>query len=403
MNYTRKKCNVIALAMLAMCFLLLASCSGDEPDVPETPKPDEPVGRTVLVYMLSASNGLGEYAPYDYDIQDLDEMVEAAKRGDIDNGRLIVFHSSSNGNQILKEITPNGIDTLKIYDNSLLPQTVARMTQVFDDMESLTPADDYALVLWGHGSGWLQDGIVDADADRTAQPLSYGGEHYGSGKCKYWMNITSLATALEGRNFHFLYMDCCYMASVEVAYQLRNAVRWIVAYSTEVLGWGMPYDENVKCFFKSEPDLIQSAKNTFAFYDAQQNPRYRMCTVSVLDTRGIDGLAAATRDIYSKNKVGYVDGYEYQPFMVSSISYYHDFGSYVHSLTAGSEQFEAFDEALSDVVVFEDATARIWGTLDINNHSGLSTYIMTGTESPNKFNYNQLDWYKDVASHLAVE
>lgn len=132
--------NIFCIAIALMSVIAFSSCRHeDDPQPPQKPV-KENVHRTVLVYMLAASNGLGSSAPYDYDIQDIKEMLTAAEAGDLGEGRLLVFHSASNGNQVLKEISSDGIDTLKIYDSNVLPQSSRRMSQVFDDMESLAPA-----------------------------------------------------------------------------------------------------------------------------------------------------------------------------------------------------------------------------------------------------------------------
>ena len=57
------------LVSICLCLALLASCS-DHDD----PLPPEPVeaSRTVLVYMLAASNYLGDKEPDDYDMQDIE-------------------------------------------------------------------------------------------------------------------------------------------------------------------------------------------------------------------------------------------------------------------------------------------------------------------------------------------
>ena len=389
----------IPFLLPAVIFFSLAAVScgdkNDEPDNPVKPKPEQ-VSRTVLVYMLSSNNGLGASDPYDYDMQDIREMRKAAAAGDLAGGRLIVFHSSSNGRQILKEINSEGtIDTLKIYDSEIRPQSAARMTEVLDDMNELSPARDYGLILWGHGTGWIEDGLAE-DETGDAQTFSYGSENDG----KYKMNITTMASVLEGRGFSFIYFDCCYMASVEVMYQLRHAAPRIVAYPTEVLAWGMPYDLNVKHFFAPEPELTEAAQNTFDFYQSMTNPRYRMCTVSVINTAALEDLAAATRAIYINNPTGVPAGYSPQSYTTSRGYYYCDFGGYVGALTADSQQAAAYKAALDDVVELELATDRIWNQLPINGHSGLSTFIMSSDNDAARMNYSRLDWFRDVASAL---
>lgn len=388
----KKLIRYLILSCIIFSFMLLPAGCSDDYDV----NPPAKVSRTVLVYMLAASNGLGDYAPKDYDKQDINEMMIAARNGDLNGGRLLVYHSASDGGMVLKEITSDGIDTLKIYDRNVRSQTTERMSEVFEDMKRLAPADDYGLILWGHGTGWIEDGIVQ----NSGRKRSYGSEHYD----RYKMNVTDIAGVLDGQDFRFLYMDCCYMASVEVAYELRHAVPAIVAYSTEVLGWGMPYDRNIKHFFAEEPQLVDAARQTYEYYQSISNPRYRMATVSVISTDGLDRLADATRKIYENyGTTTLPDGYNPQPFMTSATCYYFDFASYVRALAdavGDADLRDGFDRAMSDVVVYQQATDKIWGSLDIKTHSGLSTYILPGAAASTKNGYDRLQWFDDVAGYL---
>lgn len=399
MIYLKYFPKLMAQIALVVAFSIgVASClhdDNDEPDVPVEPE-TPPVGRTVLVYMLASTNGLGASEPYDYDMQDISEMRKAAAAGDITDGRLLVFHSASNGNQVLKEITQEGdVDTLKIYDSEIRPQSVQRMSEVLDDMKAWAPANDYGMILWGHGTGWIEDGIAEEPVS-SYQTYSYGSEQNG----KWKMNVTSLANVLEDRGLSFIYFDCCYMASVEVIYQLRKTAPRIVAYPTEVLAWGMPYDLNVKHFFAKDVELIEAATNTFDYYASQSSPVYRMCTVSVFNTAGMERLATATRAIYQGNTTGVPENYSPQSYTMSRNRYYCDFGGYVNALKSTNQQFDEFKAALAEVVELELATEKIWNQLPISEHSGFSTFIMDSDADVSKLNYSRLDWFDDVASAL---
>ena len=242
--------RLVFILCIAFCF---ASC-GNKDDEP-APTPPATAERTLLVYMV-ANNDLGQRG---YDDADITEMRAAARSGGLGKGRLLLMHQSSKGRSVLKEINTKGnIDTLLIYDDAEPTVSIARMTRVFDDMKRLAPAETYGLVLWSHGSGWLEDGWADPDAGKKR---AFGLDGTRS------MNITSLAQALQGRGFDYVYFDCCHMASVEVAYELRNATDYIVGSVTELPNYGMPYDANIPLLLKREPDLKGAAANTFNLYD----------------------------------------------------------------------------------------------------------------------------------------
>ena len=364
--------------------LLLCGCSSQEPDAPPLTK------RTVLVYMVANNASLGGAG---YDTLDIEEMKAAAANGDLAGGRLIVYHAGVNAAPQLLDITQSGIVVLKTYDDSQYSVERARLEDVISDTKRYAPAEDYGLVLWSHASGWLQDGITEAD---EASTLSFG---YDRGKK---MNVSTLAKALTDKGFSFVYFDCCQMASVEVAYELRHATDFIVASAIELPIEGMPYDKNVKCFFSDTPDLIQAARNTFELYDGQENPENRWCSMSVIDTSEMDALADATRAIYSAlPDMTLPPGYTPQKYQLDGRVYLYDFADYVTSMAEAygipALLISEYDEAMHRAVIYKDATPMLYNTLPLTRHSGLSTFIMKSQQEAVTKNYNQLQWFADVA------
>jgi len=367
----------------------LASCKHqDEPD-----KTIEPASRTILVYMV-ANNNLGSQG---YDTQDLDEMLTAAQSGGLHNGRLLIYHAPYRQPPVLKEITPDGIVSLKEYDTSLSSVSAARMTQVIDDAKALAPAGDYGIVLWSHASGWLQTGMVDPVQPQMSdgiRPLDYGDDN---GKK---MRITTLAKVLEGKGFSFVYCDCCYMASVEVAYELRYATDYIVGSVTELPAAGMRYDLNIPELLRDgNPDLIQAAKNTYNHYASLALMENRTCTMSVISTAGLDELAAATRDIYASG-AELSESYMPQPFEISSSCHYFDLANYVLSFDADPVLKERWNAAIDHTVIYKANTPWIWALLEIRTHCGLSTYPLTYPSKASESGYSELQWYSDVAAYI---
>lgn len=363
---------------------IFAACS----DSNERPVAESP--RAVLVYMV-ANNSLGSAR---YDESDINEMLEAAKHGDLGSSRLIVYHHARNADPILSEITPQGETILATYDTSVSSVSSARMNEVIADFKRLAPATRYGLILWSHGSGWIENGIetIDGSApDDMVHTQSFGddgGRH---------MNVSTMARVLRDKGFDYIYFDCCYMAGVEVAYELRNCTDYIVGSATELPANGMPYDKTLRHLMKADADLCGAAQETFSLYDNLVNSA-RTCTISVIDTDGMDNLADATRAIYSANNIT-SDGFHPQQFMTSAC-YLFDFGQYVDDLATDFPELKAgFDAAISDVIIYKASTPKLWNALTLVHHSGLSTYLPDFAKT-NSYNYDNLQWASDVASAL---
>lgn len=391
------------ILMILISGLVFASCEKIEPDPEPVPEYPKETSRSVLVYMV-ANNNLGNSYSH-YDTNDLREMQWAMDSVKGLDGELLVFHAPYSDTPVLMRMrTDNEPDTLKTYtDIGFKCLSEEGMKQVIKDSREFIHARENGLVLWSHGSGWVQDGFEDVSAKRR----SYGVD----GDMR--MNVNSLASVLEsGYNFDWLYFDCCFMNSVEVAYELRNAVPLIIGSATEVPAEGMPYQKNVPEFLKpggSDPEA--AAMSTFKWYDSQVGIN-RTCTMSAIRTASIDKLAQAVKAIYIASDGTLPSEYSPQRFEnvnVSSCRYF-DLDNYVQALcidTDGTDRFEgagealaAFRRAMDEAVIYKAATPKLWNVVPLTYHCGLSTYILRNSESVNNKNYDTLSWYADVASEL---
>ncbi|MDE6527872.1 MAG: hypothetical protein K2L78_02350 [Muribaculaceae bacterium] len=389
-------CKIIAL----LCMLpFVSACSGDEPAPEPDPQPAE-VGRTVLVYMV-ARNSLGTY---DFDTDDIREMSEAARNGAFGKNRLILFHSTYGSAPSLKEVTPDGVKVLKSYSQSFSAVESRNMSAVIADVKAVAPARRYGIVLWSHADGWMQTGISDVDGRKRA----FGDD---GGKC---MNVTTLANVLRGEDFDFVYFDCCFMGGVEVAYQLRDVTGRVVASPSELPSPGMPYDKTLPFLMADEADVAGAAKATFDSYNALTG-NARTCTMTVVDTGLLPDLAEKVRELYMMHpQLGSVaDVQQFAGVRSSFYNRYFDLGHYMELLSRGedaySEACRAASEMLGRCVVYSDATPYLWEhdafnsigyEVKVDNYSGLSTFILQNPSMSTVSGYDELDWYRDVASAL---
>ena len=386
-----KLLNIILCQILCLFTMsILCSCNNDEPEQPIPPvKFPE---RTVLVYMVAACD-LGQGRA---DINDIAEMRTAAMAGKLGNNRWIIYHSTTSGSNLL-ELTAEG-DTvvLKNYPKGYSVK-IARMSEVIDDTKALAPANSYGMVFWSHGTGWIEDGIDD---ESTIHPQSFGSD-FGE-----TMNITSLRQALHDKDLDYLYFDCCLMGSIEVVYELRDCARYIVSSPSELPWNGMPYNENLEYLVDgSREALVNAATNTFNHYNNLTSAYDRSCTMSVIDTEKIEALAVATAAIYDvtplEHPLNVVTNYYGRD--TSRQAKYLDFGEYINALcnynNVDNELATVFNNALADVVIFEDSTEKLWNNWPMYSTCGLSTRVFNHPDNINLDGYNRLQWTIDVVSH----
>ncbi len=360
--------------------LLVISCKSDNDELQKKTK------RTIAIYMI-ATNSLSSC-----DENDIDEIESSIKQNGMNDCRLLVYWVSKSAAPQLIEITNNKKNTInrivhKVYSDDIKSTTIERMQEVFTDIITTAPADDYGLILWSHASGW-----VSSLTGRSSISLLDFGEDYGS-----TMPIDELAKALPENIFSFIYTDACYMSGIEVAYELRNKTKYFIGSATELPIDGMDYTNNIPCFFNDKVDLVQCCKNTFNKYD-KLNGASRTCTISLIDCTKLDKLATLCKSIHA-NGLSVTDISTIQYYKRTSPYLFYDFVQYTEML-ATDEQKINLHELMNEVVPYKASTPYIFNNLIINeeNYSGLSTYILGTTQSTgvNEIYYKTLSWYKDV-------
>lgn len=388
--------NSRLLTLLSALCLMLMSCSGhDGPDAPVTAE------RTVLVYMV-ATNSLGTPISsggitYEAaDEADVAEMIRAANAVS-DGRRLLVFRDRHEGAPALYELQKDGkMAVVKTYDRSASSLDKRRMRQIISDARSHAPAPDLGLVLWSHANGWLQDG--KAESDGASKSL----KSFGIDRSRR-MNVTDLADALRGLDLEYIYFDCCLMGSVEVIYELRGCVPYIAASTSELPRPGMPYDLTLGALLSGAPEgIVRAARATFDYYRDHEDQLFRTCTMSVFSTDGMDRLAEVTRMIYDGAPLLHPGNPVTNYNATASSGYWMDFGEYAEALAElpgrDATLAERFRHTLDAVVIYKDATPRLWDRYPVYHNSGMSTYVFNEAAGFDKQNYNTLSWARDVVS-----
>ena len=228
-------------ALMALCLTLisslLTSCNND------IPQPDEKLkGNTVIVYM-GAENSL-----YPISHRDLEEMKLAI--GDIPSNCQVVVFQDAEQEPTIFHLTHNGLTIWKEYTTDLNSGAPATMKGILQEIINGFPSEKYSLVLWSHGSGWIDEPnnsrsvIVDNGTNSTANKGS-------------WIEISELAGILASLpHMEYIFFDACYMQSVEVASQLYSYTSYIIGSPTEIPGEGAPYHLIMKSLCQANPQGI---------------------------------------------------------------------------------------------------------------------------------------------------
>lgn len=382
------------IIIISLLTVLLAGCKHSKSEPEPEPQPVNPDGVTI-VYAINKSSLSGNF------MQDTAEMKAAMVSVDMSRQRLLVYLTESASKTALYELQQIGKKKVltwrkvKEYDRQQTSTAPAVMKQVISDALSVYPDAEHTLVFWGHGSAWTP-GFSDHEtrADAPAQ-YSYGGE-YGKNNEWQWTEITDIANAIPDGAFRTIWFDCCYMSSIEVAYQLRHKTDMYVAYPTEVWEYGLNYDGVLPFIMRENQDLTGAAAKFYSYY----NDKNDAVTVSVMDMSKIEAVAEATRALMQQNpdEIGKVTG----------VSNYRRGGTYGYydmmqllKLKDQGELWQSVQDSMNRFVIYHAESSK-----DFNNRQWVQTPLCgVSMHSLGEYDqkevdhepfYRTLDWYKAV-------
>lgn len=384
---TRKS---ILFLIIAVFSLAMTSCRKDDSmGIPEAQKQ-----RTILFY-LAADNSLSSNG-----YKNIQNMVSGVNASIPDNTNLIVFFDPAGTNgknttekpqliRITRDREGNGMQQrIKTFPefNSADP---AALRSIIDEVCTSFPAEEYGLILWSHGTGWMPS--------QNALSRSFGQDGMSE------IDLNDLVTAIPDNRFDFILFDACYMGGVEVAYTLRNKTPYIIASTTEILADGYPYSKILPDLCAQEVNLSNVCEKFYTHYASMSDQGYRSATVSLIRTQALDELASLVREIVTGKLA------EIKEMPLGNLQWFDRFTHYMYDLDdyikqiATTEQYTRFQQLMAvggDLILYKNQTSTmLYGESDwfyIKRHCGLSAYIpRKGLTDINRF-YQTLEWYKAV-------
>lgn len=382
--------------LFALCAAALASCRKDDGGGPV------PVGRVVVAY-LGGDNNLSSEVP---------QKIEALTAGLAAHGthgdRLLIFHDAQRQEPALTEVYLDSrgavrSQTVRTYDGSDSADG-ATMAAVCADARAMYPAARFGLVVFSHASGWLPEGMYlnpllpvspanaagVVSAPGPAEPGSRSIFRDGNNE----MEIAELADALPAGMFDWIVFETCFMAGVEVAYELRGKAPVILASSAEIVSPGFTEVYPRAMGYLLAGDIEGFARAAFEHADAQSGWR-RSATCSVIRTAGLQPLKefiAANADFGVE-----VDVFDVQRFDRNAYRLFFDLEDYCGRLLPTDALRAELARLIAGCVVWKAATPEFMtghGGFAIERHSGLTSYIPQPEFERLNQEYMKLKWNK---------
>lgn len=370
----------IIYILLGVCLLAFVSCGKDE-------TPDAGRKQLLLVY-VGGDNNLASTAQR--------KITALCEGWDGSANRTIVVYADIKGESpSLSEIVrgSDGVNTLKtlsVYDpeNSASPAVLSR---IITDVAKLYPAQSYGLLLFSHASGWLPQGALENPYAATRSIVVDGRNE---------MALTDFVAAIPDGLFDYIVFEACFMAGIEVAYELRHKTSLILASSAEILDPGF-----TPVYTSSVGELLSGRVTAFGqrVFDhvLTYGEDYRnSATYSVIRTAGLDALAAFVRENCDWTKetditdIQHFDRYSYRLFF--------DFEDYYSRLLDTEAQRTELSRLIGECVGWKAAATGFMTQLsgyngfEIHRHSGLTTYIPQAVFPELNGAYEALEWKKNT-------
>lgn len=357
--------------------IFLSSCSThDEPQPAETEN-------TVFMYLPWSGNLTDCFYQ---NIKDIESTI--CQSGGLGTDRVIVFMSTGPTCATMYEIVyGDGKCThlpIKTYTNYPFT-TEPGLTSLLEDLKRHSPSKKYAMIIGCHGMGWLPVNTAKTNYPSEKYHYEYGSaglltRYFGGLTKDYQTDISTLANALcnTGLKMEYILFDDCYMASIEVAYELKDVTDHLIASTCEVMAYGMPYATMGK-YLLGTPDYKAVCEEFYKFYSTYDP---MPCgTLSVTDCSQLEELAKMMKSINSTCRfdetllpsLQSLDGY--------SPTIFFDYGDYVIKLLdcnhIDESVAELFQRQLAKTVPFKTNTEKYFtvssGPLPIRAYSGITT------------------------------
>lgn len=404
--------------------IITISCKPVKEDPIEYKKQD----KTILIYM-EANNNLSDDA-----IKNI-KLIQNGELPAADGNNIIVYaHNYDKKPKLLRIYGNNNIgviDTVYHFPD-INSATTDALKNAMNITKTMFPSDEFGLILWSHGTGWLPQGYYSNPTKAKVNNLnisplqsntteyvspwqeppggidpyahlvkSFGSQKRSTDPTILEMEIPQLAEALPF-NPDYIIFDACLMGGIELAYEFKDKTKKIVFSPAEVLSNGLEYGNMMKYLLAKPTNLIGVAENAYNYYNSQYDNN-RSLTISVIDLEKLDDVANAAKEVFKnyRQNIASLNISSVQPYFRYNKYWFFDINDYIKQICGkeGAEYSAAFTNALNNAILYKATTGRIINLyIDINKYSGISTYI---PYHPNDETLNS--YYKKYKWELAVE
>ena len=343
--------------ILTALLLSIAACSSDS----DTPAPDPviPAQRTIIA-IFDGNNNLSTSLSADI------SEIEAGTKEVSAATNVIVFANILGQKAYIAEMVNGKRTKVREWSNAVVTTDPDTLLSVMQWIIAKYPANEYALVFGGHGTGSLLKGVNDTIPTTMRPAYAYGWDTSNkvpSGRV--WMNTGTLAAVISHLpRPRYIFFDCCLMQDYDVACQFKKYTDYIIAPVSETPADGAPYRKITPLLTIDDTEKMCDTILT-TYYD-YYNPH--LC-ISAIRTRNVDDLQVKTNAALQEIKQNTALPYDYSKviyyFVEANKTLQYDLKSFLYEQNQqgnlSDDKYNAFVTAL-EKCVFTTRKTKPWKT-----------------------------------------
>ena len=343
--------------ILTALLLSIAACSSDS----DSPAPDPviPAQRTIIA-IFDGNNNLSSNLNGDI------SEIEAGTKEVSAATNVIVFANILGQKAYIAEMVNGKRTKVREWSNAVVTTDPDTLLSVMQWIIAKYPANEYALVFGGHGTGSLLKGVNDTIPTTMRPAYAYGWDTSNkvpSGRV--WMNTGTLAAVISHLpRPRYIFFDCCLMQDYDVACQFKKYTDYIIAPVSETPADGAPYRKITPLLTIDDTEKMCDTILT-TYYD-YYNPH--LC-ISAIRTRDVDDLQVKTNAALQEIKQNTALPYDYTKviyyFVEANKTLQYDLKSFFYEQNQqgnlSDDKYNAFVGAL-ERCVFTTRKSKPWKT-----------------------------------------
>ena len=343
--------------ILTALLLSIAACSSDS----DSPAPDPviPAQRTIIA-IFDGNNNLSSNLNGDI------SEIEAGTKEVSAATNVIVFANILGQKAYIAEMVNGKRTKVREWSNAVVTTDPDTLLSVMQWIIAKYPANEYALVFGGHGTGSLLKGVNDTIPTTMRPAYAYGWDTSNkvpSGRV--WMNTGTLAAVISHLpRPRYIFFDCCLMQDYDVACQFKKYTDYIIAPVSETPADGAPYRKITPLLTIDDTEKMCDTILT-TYYD-YYTPH--LC-ISAIRTRDVDDLQVKINLALQEIKQNTALPYDYSKviyyFVEANKTLQYDLKSFFYEQNQqgnlSDDKYNAFVTAL-EKCVFTTRKSKPWKT-----------------------------------------